>query len=72
MRSHLLKPLYNRAADGLPILGTPAETAGRFLSGPGTLAERAEEMSKRFKVHAEEVTALLPMLEKKLDDFSLL
>jgi hypothetical protein len=34
--------------------------------------ERAEEMSKRFKVHAEEVTALLPLLEKKLDDFSLL
>ncbi len=46
MRSHLLKPLYNRAVDGLPVLGTPAETAGRFLSGPGTLTERAEEMGQ--------------------------
>ncbi len=46
MRSHLLNPLYSRAVSGLPGLGTPAETAGRFLSGPGTLAERAEEMSK--------------------------
>jgi hypothetical protein len=45
MKSHLLKPLYNRAIDGLPVLGTPAETAGRFLSGPGTLHERAEEMA---------------------------
>src|SRR5690606_8313379 len=44
-KSHLLKPLYNRALDGLPLLGTPAETAGRFLSGPGTLHERAEEMA---------------------------
>lgn len=46
MRSLLLIPLYNRALAGLPMLGTPAETAGRFLAGPGTLAERAEEMSK--------------------------
>lgn len=46
MRSLLLIPLYNRAVAGLPMLGTPAETAGRFLAGPGTLAERAEEMSK--------------------------
>ncbi len=46
MRSHVLRFLYNRAVGGLPVLGTPAETAGRFLSGPGTLAERAEEMSK--------------------------
>ncbi len=45
MKSLLLKPLYNRAVDGLPILGTPAETAGRFLAGPGTLHERAEEMT---------------------------
>ena len=46
MRSHLLKPLYAYAVSGLPVLGTPAETAGRFLAGPGSLAERAEEMSK--------------------------
>lgn len=45
MRSFLLIPLYNRAVSGLPLLGTPAETAGRFLTGPGTLAERAEAMS---------------------------
>lgn len=46
MRSLLLIPLYNRAVAGLPVLGTPEETAGRFLAGPGTLAERAEEMAK--------------------------
>jgi len=46
MRSLLLIPLYNRAVAGLPLLGTPEETAGRFLAGPGSLAERAEEMSK--------------------------
>lgn len=46
MRSHFLRLFYNRSVDGLPVLGTPAETAGRFLSGPGTLTERAEEMSK--------------------------
>lgn len=45
MKSLLLKPLYNRAVDGLPMLGTPAETAGRFLSDPGTLYERAEAMT---------------------------
>ncbi|MEM1044182.1 MAG: hypothetical protein AAGI91_16355 [Bacteroidota bacterium] len=46
MRSHILRLLYNRAVGGLPVLGTPAETAARFLSGPGTLTERAEEMGK--------------------------
>lgn len=45
MKTLLLKPLYDRALDGLPVLGTPAETAGRFLAGPGTLHERAEEMA---------------------------
>jgi hypothetical protein len=45
MKSFLLKPLYNRAVDGIPGLGTPAETAARFLAGPGTLHERAEEMT---------------------------
>ena len=45
MKSLFLKPLYNRAVDGLPVLGTPAETAARFLAGPGTLHERAEAMT---------------------------
>lgn len=45
MKTLLLKPLYDRALDGLPMLGTPAETAGRFLAGPGTLHERAEQMA---------------------------
>jgi len=45
MKTLLLKPLYDRALDGLPVLGTPAETAGRFLAGPGTLHERAEQMA---------------------------
>ena len=50
MKSLLLKPLYNRAVDGLPVLGTPAETAGRFLAGPGTLHERAEEMTGTYSL----------------------
>lgn len=45
MKTLLLKPLYDRAVNGLPVLGTPAETAGRFLAGPGTLHERAEQMA---------------------------
>ncbi len=46
MRSYLLQPLYSVALDGLPLLGTPAETAGRSLVRHGTLRERAEEMSQ--------------------------
>lgn len=45
MKNLLLKPLYARALQGLPLLGTPAETAGRYLSGKGSLRERAEDMA---------------------------
>ncbi|MDX1530361.1 MAG: EcsC family protein [Rhodothermales bacterium] len=48
MKSLLLKPLYARAVAGLPVLGTPAETAGRHLGGPGTLHERAEELATTY------------------------
>jgi len=46
MKALLLKPLYRRALGGLPLLGTPAETAGRYLARPGTLHERAEQMAQ--------------------------
>jgi hypothetical protein len=45
MKALLLKPLYRRALSGLPLLGTPAETAARYASRPGSLHERAEEMA---------------------------
>lgn len=45
MRSLILRPLYGRALEGLPLLGTPAETAARYLTRPGTLLERADEMA---------------------------
>lgn len=45
MRSLILKPLYSRALVGLPLLGTPVETAARVLARPGTLHDRAREMA---------------------------
>jgi hypothetical protein len=45
MKTLVLKPLYNKALDGLPLLGTPAQTAGRYLVGKGTLEERAADMA---------------------------
>jgi hypothetical protein len=45
MKALLLKPLYRRALGGLPLLGTPAETAARYAARPGALHERAEEMA---------------------------
>lgn len=50
MRTLILRPFYKRAIDGLPVLGTPAETAARFLAGPGSLHERAEEMAGTHKL----------------------
>ncbi len=47
MKTIFLKPLYARALDGLPLLGSPAEAAGRYLARPGSLVERAEEMARR-------------------------
>lgn len=46
MKTLLLKPLYARAVAGLPLLGTPAETAGRYLARPGSLHHRAREMER--------------------------
>jgi hypothetical protein len=45
MRSLLLRPLYGRALEGLPLLGTPAQTAGRYLVRPGKIVERADDMA---------------------------
>jgi hypothetical protein len=45
VKAALLTPLYPIALDGLPFLGTPAETAGRFLTQGGSLRERAEDMA---------------------------
>jgi hypothetical protein len=46
VKSFLLRPLYARAVEGLPLLGSPIETAGRFMARPGTLAHRVDEMSQ--------------------------
>jgi hypothetical protein len=44
MKSFILKPLYDRAVDGIPGLGTPEEAVARF-GGEGTPHERAERLT---------------------------
>lgn len=44
MKSFILKPLYDRAVDGIPGLGTPEEAVARF-AGEGTPHERAERLT---------------------------
>lgn len=46
MRTFLLNRLYGQAISGLPLLGTPAETAARHLATPGSLTERADRMAQ--------------------------
>lgn len=48
MKALLLTPVYARALEGLPLLGTPAELAGRYLVGPGSIEERAEAMASTY------------------------
>lgn len=45
MRELFLQPLYDRALEGLPLVGTPAETAARFMNKPGSLQERVEALA---------------------------
>lgn len=45
MKEAFLDPLYDVAIEGLPLLGTPDETASRFLARSGSLEARAESMS---------------------------
>lgn len=45
MKSLILSPLYDTALEGLPLLGTPQETAARHAARPGSLRDRAAEMA---------------------------
>jgi hypothetical protein len=44
MKTYFLNRLYPKALDGLPLLGTPEETAGPWRKGPGARRQRAEKM----------------------------
>ena len=44
MKTHLLKTLYPRAVDGLPLLGTPESTAAPWQERSGTRRWRAGQM----------------------------
>ena len=44
MRARLLRTLYDRSIDGLPVLGTPEDVARRFSSGPGSLRVYADRL----------------------------
>lgn len=46
MKVHLLKPLYDKVIQGLPLLGTPADAARRF-GGSGTPRD-ADRIARRY------------------------
>lgn len=48
MKLQLLRRLYDRAVQGLPVLGTPAEVAGRFQSETGSSATAADQLTQRY------------------------
>lgn len=44
MKSYFYRPLYNKVVSGLPVLGTPAEVAGRYLRSSATIAQDSDRL----------------------------